>query len=129
MEIRLIGIDCATEDAKIGVAFGKFYNDSLTVTEAFACTKEKSAANQISNWLQNGEETTLLALDAPLGWPQPLSRVLATHRAGEELQADAHDMFRRATDIFIKQKTRKTPLVLVLIELPGPRTRRSAPYP
>ncbi len=39
-----------------------------------------------------------------------LSRVLAKHRAGEELRADAHEMFRRATDIFIKQKTGKTPL-------------------
>lgn len=110
MHLRLVGIDCATQDAKIGVAFGNFRNKRLTVLEAFACTKEKSAANEISKWLQKGNKPALLAFDAPLGWPQTLSRVLAKHRAGEELRADAHDMFRRATDISIKQKTGKTPL-------------------
>jgi hypothetical protein len=110
MQMRLVGIDCATQDAKIGVAFGSFRNKTLTVLEAFACTKEKTAAIEISKWLQEGEMPALLAIDAPLGWPQTLSRVLATHRAGEELRAEAHDMFRRATDIFIKQKTGKTPL-------------------
>ena len=108
--MRLVGIDCATQDAKIGVAFGTFTNERLTVSEAFACTKEKGAANAISEWLQSGKQPALIAIDAPLGWPKILSRVLATHRAGEELKADAHDMFRRATDVFIKQKTGKTPL-------------------
>ncbi len=108
--MSLVRIDCATQDAKIGVAFGSFSKKTLTVLEAFACTKEKTAAIEISKWLQEGEKAALLATDAPLGWPQPLSRVLATHRAGEELRANAHDMFRRATDIFIKQKTGKTPL-------------------
>ena len=110
MQIRIVGIDCATKDAKIGVAFGEFKNETLTVLEAFVCTKEKSAANQVSKWLKKGKKPALLAIDAPLGWPLTLSRVLATHRAGEELRADGHDMFRRATDIFIKQKTGKTPL-------------------
>jgi len=110
MHLRLVGIDCATQDAKIGVAFGSFRNETVTVLDAFACTKEKTAAIEISKWLQEGEKPALLAIDAPLGWPQTLSRVLATHRAGEELKADAHDMFRRATDVFIKQKTGKTPL-------------------
>ncbi len=44
MHVRLVGIDCATQDAKIGVAFGNFRNKTLTVLEAFVCTKEKSAA-------------------------------------------------------------------------------------
>lgn len=86
MHLRLVGIDCATQDAKIGVAFGSFRNKTLTVLDAYACTKEKTAAIEISKWLQNGKKPALLAIDAPLVWPQTLSRVLATHRAGEELR-------------------------------------------
>jgi RNase H-fold protein (predicted Holliday junction resolvase) len=110
MQTRLVGIDCATQDTKIGVAYGDFSDGQLAVLEAFACTKEKTAAEAISNWLQERREPVLLAIDAPLGWPQSLSRVLTNHRAGEELKAEANDMFRRATDHFVKQKTRKAPL-------------------
>jgi predicted RNase H-like nuclease len=110
MQIRLFGIDCATQDSKIGVAVGKFANGRLTVQEAFACTREESAAAAITKRLSLGQEPALLAIDAPLGWPQTLARVLANHRAGEALEVEAHDMFRRETDLFIKKKTGKTPL-------------------
>lgn len=108
--MRLVGIDCATQEAKIGVAFGDFRNGSLIVREVFACTKERSAADRISHWLRRGNRPALLAIDAPLGWPKPLSRALARHRAGEELRTEAHDMFRRETDRFIKRETGKTSL-------------------
>jgi predicted RNase H-like nuclease len=77
MRTRLVGIDCATQDTKVGVAYGDFSDGQLAVVEAFACTKEKTAAEAISNWLQELKGPVLLAIDAPLGWPQPLSRVLA----------------------------------------------------
>jgi hypothetical protein len=110
MQTKVVGIDCATQDTKIGVAYGDFSDGQLAVVEAFACAKEKSAAEAISNWLQERREPVLLAIDAPLGWPQSLARVLTNHRAGEELKVEADDMFRRATDHFVKQKTRKAPL-------------------
>ncbi|HKZ03328.1 MAG TPA: DUF429 domain-containing protein [Pyrinomonadaceae bacterium] len=110
MQTKVVGIDCATQDTKIGVAYGVFSDGQLAVAEAFACTKEKSAAEAISNWLRERTEPVLLAIDAPLGWPQSLARVLTNHRAGEELKVEANDMFRRATDHFVKQKTRKAPL-------------------
>ena len=108
--IRLIGIDCATQDNKIGVAFGSLSNGRLRVSRAFVCGREEKAADAICDWLKKKSEPALLALDAPLGWPQTLSRVLADHRAGEKLAAGAHQMFRRETDRFIKTKTGKTPL-------------------
>ena len=110
MEIKVLGIDCATQDAKIGLAVGRFAHGCLTIQEAFACTREESAAAAITKRLSIGREPALLAIDAPLGWPQTLARVLANHRAGEALEAEAHDMFRRETDVFIKKKTGKTPL-------------------
>lgn len=107
---RLVGVDCATQDVKIGVAFGEFSNGRLNVQEAFVCTGEESAAMAITKRLRIGEAQALLAIDAPLGWPQTLACVLANHRAGEALEAEAHEMFRRETDRFIKIKTGKTPL-------------------
>lgn len=108
--MNLVGIDCATEDKNIGVAFAVFDDRKLKVSRAFVCNHKEKAADAISNWLRKQTEPTLLALDAPLGWPQTMSRVLASHRAGGELAVEANLMFRRETDRFIKQKTKKTPL-------------------
>lgn len=110
MNLQLVGIDCATEDKKVGVAFGQLKDTRLVVERAFTCNKEASAAKTISENLLKTEDPALLAIDAPLGWPQTLSRVLAKHRAGEELNVEPNDMFRRATDKFIKVRTRKTAL-------------------
>jgi hypothetical protein len=52
----------------------------------------------------------LIAIDAPLGWPKPLAETLMNHRAGVAIETPANAMFRRATDVFIQQKLRKTPL-------------------
>lgn len=110
MTVEVVGVDCATQDANVGVAFGEFSNGRLNVTKTFAGTREESAAVQMTQRLQQRARPTLIAIDAPLGWPQTLARVLANHRAGEALEAEAHDMFRRETDLFIKKKTGKTPL-------------------
>lgn len=108
--IRLVGIDCATQDAKVGIAFGEFGNKRLKVIEAFTCTQERRAAKAIAKWIRSADTPALLAIDAPLGWPQPLSQALGKHRAGDELIVPAHSMFRRKTDVFIKQKAGQMPL-------------------
>lgn len=108
--VRLIGLDCATEDTKIGVAFGVFEDGRLHVVRAIQCTRESSARATISRWIKEGEGPALLAIDAPLGWPLPLSRALAGHRAGEAILVSPNEMFRRATDRFIQENVGKTPL-------------------
>lgn len=115
MLVRVIGVDCATRDSKVGVAFGNVDDGQLSVSKAFVCSKKEKAAASIVKWLR--EQTmskqqgpALIALDAPLGWPSSLSLVLSNHRAGGELAVDAHQMFRRQTDMFVKRKTGKTPL-------------------
>src|SRR5207253_1199225 len=55
-------------------------------------------------------DRVLLAFDAPLGWPQPLGRALAEHRAGHPLSLPAHQLFRRATDRFVKARIGKQSL-------------------
>ena len=53
---------------------------------------------------------TLIALDAPLGWPRALAEVLPTHFAGRAPRFTANEMFRRRTDDVVKEKLNKQPL-------------------
>ena len=62
------------------------------------------------SWLIHDDVPTLLAIDAPLGWPAALSVGLAKHLAGEEITTEPNSMFRRYTDRFIQERIGKTPL-------------------
>lgn len=113
---KIIGIDCATDDAKVGLALGSVSRPEgaaepvLRVERALLCSKEDSAARRVEGWLSEAEGAVLIAIDAPLGWPAPLAGALAEHRAGEEIAVPPNDMFRRATDRFIQRELKKTPL-------------------
>jgi predicted RNase H-like nuclease len=105
----LIGVDCATEDNKIGLAAGEYETGSVHVRKVTVCAQERPAALTIAEWLYE-RAPALLAFDAPLGWPEALGRSLMAHRAGETITISPNDMFRRATDRFIQKHLRKTPL-------------------
>jgi hypothetical protein len=53
---------------------------------------------------------TLLALDAPLGWPVGMGRVLGGHEAGAPIRLEANSLFRRWTDRAVREATGKRPL-------------------
>ena len=50
-----------------------------------------------------GAEPTILALDAPLGWPAALGPALVAHTAGSRIPAEANTLFRRRTDAYVKE--------------------------
>jgi hypothetical protein len=106
----LIGIDCATQDSRIGLARGSLVEDRVIVDEALVCGKERSATQHVAEWLADAGDRALLAIDAPLGWPAPLGASLVTHRAGDEISVAANQLFRRTTDRFIQERLGKTPL-------------------
>jgi hypothetical protein len=110
MDMKIIGVDCATAAAKVGLALGVPSGDGVEIRDATLCTLEQSAAKVIAGWLKDGEGPALIALDAPLGWPKPLAESLINHKAGKALGTSAHAMFRRETDLFIHRKLKKTPL-------------------
>jgi predicted RNase H-like nuclease len=110
MDMKIIGVDCATAESKIGLALGSLSDNSVEIQDATLCTLERSAAMVIAGWLKDGEGPALIALDAPLGWPKPLAESLIHHRAGEPIRTPAHAMFRRETDQFIHREIGKTPL-------------------
>jgi predicted nuclease with RNAse H fold len=105
----IIGIDCAVDSKNIGLALGEWRENRLCVLEVLSGGQVSSVAQQIAGWISH-EPPTLMAFDAPLGWPQPLGRALADHQAGQVLEEDANQLFRRFTDRHVKEKVGKQPL-------------------
>ena len=103
-------MDCATQDAKTGLAVATLESDILSLRDVCLCSKSQSAAEVICRWIVDaGSAPTLLALDAPLGWPLAL-RSLASHSAGSVLHSSPDEMFRRATDRFVQERFGQRPL-------------------
>jgi hypothetical protein len=94
----IVGIDCATAEAKIGLALGRFDESGLEIHDATPCSRARSAISLIAGWQADRGDSTLLALDAPLGWPRALGESLIRHSAGMGIAKLANSMFRRATD-------------------------------
>jgi len=109
MAVIIIGVDCATEPGKTGLALGTFENGQLTVVCAKVGSKSEPPEAIIADWLPN-KRPVLLALDAPLGWPTALAKGLVNHNAGELLRGDSNYLFRRETDRMVKKGTDKQPL-------------------
>ena len=105
----LLGIDCATDPRKTGLALGELHGSVAVILRAATGTRTADPAAIAADWLQ-GYPKALIALDAPLGWPHALSAALATHRAGEPVAATPDRLFGRDTDDQIKRRLGKRPL-------------------
>jgi predicted RNase H-like nuclease len=98
MSWTIIGIDCATQEERTGLARGVLdASGKLSVERVTLGTAGVSAAASISEWIEQ-RDRFVLALSAPLGWPAGLGEALAVHRAGDPLQPSADESFRRQTD-------------------------------
>lgn len=106
---KVIGIDCATNAKKVGLAMGVYGDGNTTLLETKLGSDGNSIAEIIMNWIQE-DDKVILAIDAPLGWPVDLGNSLYRHCAGEVLPVEPDLMFRRETDRFIKEKLGKQPL-------------------
>ena len=103
-------MDCATQAEKTGIVRGHVDEGVLTLTDRCLCSVARSAHDTIVNWVgDRPDEQTLLALDAPLGWPVG-QRALIVHEAGVGPPASAEAMFRRDTDRFVTEQMRQRPL-------------------
>src|SRR6266542_3673270 len=107
--MRVVGLDCATDDERIGLALGEHDAGVMRVTHVTACSRERTAAATVAKWL-SGSKCGLLAIVAPLGWPAGLRTALETHKAGDAIAVESHLMFRRQTDLFVQAHIGKTPL-------------------
>jgi predicted RNase H-like nuclease len=103
----VIGIDAATQARNVGLARSVADGSRLEVEEALTPASNAEAVETVARWC---EGPTLLAIDAPLGWPRAMGRALASHRAGDAIEAPAQDVFRRLTDDRVHEIFRKRPL-------------------
>jgi predicted RNase H-like nuclease len=105
--LRIIGIDCATVAQKVGLALclvddGRPRIDQLLVGKSWPAIDAK-----VAQWAM---QPTLLAVDAPLGWPAPMADSLQHHQAGAELSYPSNTLFRRNTDDVVAAHLGKRPL-------------------
>jgi predicted nuclease with RNAse H fold len=107
--IALLGIDCSANPKKTGLALGELRGGVVHILRCATGTRDEIPAAIAVSWLDEYEES-LIALDTPLGWPQKLGFCLSTHRAGLPIQAEANQLFRRMTDVAIKERLGKQPL-------------------
>ena len=63
----------------------------------------------VAGWIAQGSPT-ILAMDAPLGWPIKLGHQLSHHSAGERIDCEPNELFRRETDRVVKEKLGRQPL-------------------
>ncbi len=106
-ETFIIGIDAAVKVSKRGAILARFDGESLLADEVLPAT-----AGAIGRRIADLPATSriLLCIDAPLGWPSPLSQSLSSHRAGEAVSAQANQLFRRESDRWVKRNIDQQPL-------------------
>lgn len=109
MHTCIIGIDCATDPQKRGVAIALWKNGFCSVSAVETGLSDRDIADKVVH-LKKRSERLLLALDAPLGWPEALGKSLVGHQAGEHIHCQANYLFRRETDRFIREEFGKQPL-------------------
>jgi predicted RNase H-like nuclease len=109
MTLTIIGVDCAVQEKNIGLAYASFENGETRIERVLTGGKGAPIAATTADWLA-GARIALLALDAPLGWPAGLGAALQNHQAGQLLVGEPNQLFRRATDRFIRQAAGKQPL-------------------
>jgi predicted RNase H-like nuclease len=105
----LIGVDCAVDEKKVGLARARWDGKRTHLWQVAVGGRGESIAETIAGWITT-DRPTLIALDAPLGWPAVLGETLRPHIAGELLDGTPNELFRRQTDHFIKAVIGRQPL-------------------
>jgi len=109
MQTTIIGIDCAVSPKKVGLALAVSKGSRTILQRAEAGTRRSSIAQTVAGWIP-ASGNVLLALDAPLGWPAPLTEKLQSHRAGRPIDEEPNALFRRMTDRVVKERVGKQSL-------------------
>lgn len=105
----MIGIHCAERAQNTGLARGELVGRRVEITHARRGNPGEVIAYQIIEWLENRRHA-LIALDAPLGWPISLGRILARHHAGDAIMRSPDQLFRRTTDNVVRDELENRPL-------------------
>lgn len=109
MDTYIVGVDCAVDPRKVAVSVAVSAAGATRVLDVTVCSRDLPPREAVVEAL--GErKRALVAIDAPLGWPEPLGRDLARHRAGEVLTPKPNEFVRRQTDRLVKTRVGQQPL-------------------
>ncbi len=107
---EIIGIDCATQPDRVGLALAKRDGDAWVFESVCTGSTRRLPVDIVARWILQRQGPLLLALDAPLGWPAALGKTLIAHLAGAPVAEAANRLFRRETDRAVRRITGKQPL-------------------
>jgi predicted RNase H-like nuclease len=105
----IIGVDCATDPRRVGLACAEVSGARPKLKVAEVGSKELSLADRIASWF-GADSRTLLAMDAPLGWPVEMGPALTQQRAGEYIDVPPDRLFQRETDRVVHRVVGRRPL-------------------
>jgi hypothetical protein len=109
--VQIFGIDCATDPRRVGLARAWWKGGRPQVVEMTAAGGTVLPEDWILERIRQARDCCcLLALDAPLGWPAAFSSALSTHSAGNPINTQPVNFFRRETDRFIARTVGRRPL-------------------
>ena len=101
--MQIIGIDCAAQPTNVGYAY---YEGGAIMANGSGGADPAVDIVELVDWAS----PILIAMDAPLGWPLPMSMELGDHRPGELIETPPNELFRRRTDRVVHDALRKPPL-------------------
>lgn len=104
---RIVGLDVATQPGNVGVTSCRSTEEGIVVDALALGETWEGIDAAVGSFVEEG---TLIALDAPLGWPAAMTAALAGHRAGGGLSGTANAVFRRRTDDVVAEALGKRPL-------------------
>lgn len=116
--MNIIGLDAAVQDKNVGCVLGEYSNGILKIKAKWS--RKEPLTDVLAGWVQSSAPT-IIAIDAPLGWPVSFRKILANHWAGRPLDLDPEIFFKRRTDLDIKKRFKKTTL-----EISADRIARTA---
>lgn len=109
MTTVVVGVDCATQEERTGLAYGLVGPDGqLELKRSTLGTAGESAPATIAGWLA-GASRYVVAFGAPLGWPAGFGAALSAHLAGEPMAASPEQVFRRETDRHVQAVLGRSP--------------------
>lgn len=107
--IHIVGIDCAVDPQKVGLTSAVYNQGKIKIQEVLVGKRKQSISKTVFELCER-YSINLIAIDAPLGWPQAMGNELLNHNAGDALAVEDNLLFRRDTDRFIKRRIGKQPL-------------------
>lgn len=117
----LIGLDAASSLAKFGYAIAQYDSGGVQIVSAGLVQNGKQPDAIDAELLPTlrSSERTLIAIDAPLGWPASLAGELHRHRAGQLVATEKNALFQRETDRLLHKRLGKKPLESKHPVIPG----------